>query len=85
MASTNRRTSNLIDHITSDVHKGAMAKLKVELSRARGKSAAMSTTIGHFFLSLMDDEMRERIQRRSSMRFMMGNCESRCHENMHTP
>ena len=42
MGSTNQRTSNLIDHTTRDVHKAAMAKLKVERSRARGESAATS-------------------------------------------
>ena len=63
VGSTNQRTSNLIDHATSDVHKAAMAKLKVERSRARGESAATSTTIGRF-LSSMDDETRERMVRR---------------------
>ena len=43
--STNQRISNLIDHATNDVHKAAMVKLKVEHSRARGESAATSTTI----------------------------------------
>ena len=33
VGSTNQRTSNLIDHATSDVHKAAMAKLKVERLR----------------------------------------------------
>ena len=42
MASTSQRTSNLIDHATRDVHKAAMAKLKVERSRAKGESAATS-------------------------------------------
>ena len=40
---------------TSDAHKAAMSKLKVERSRARGEPAATSTTIGHFWPS-MDDE-----------------------------
>lgn len=53
--STNQRTSNLIDHATSDVHKAAMSKLKVKCSRARGESVDTSTTIGHFWSS-MDDE-----------------------------
>ena len=39
---TNQRTSNLIDHATSDVHKAVMAKLKVERSRARGESTVAS-------------------------------------------
>ena len=45
------RTSNLIDHATSDIYKAATAKLKVECSRARGDT---STTI-KCFLSSMDD------------------------------
>ena len=60
---TNQRTSNLIDHPTSDAYKAAIAKLKVKCSRARvasslaparyqararGESAATSITIGHF-------------------------------------
>ena len=55
MGSTNQSTSNLIDHATSDVHKAAVANLKVERSRARGESAATSITIRRI-LSSMDDE-----------------------------
>ena len=36
VGSTNQRTSNLIDHATSDAHKAVMAMLKVERSRVRG-------------------------------------------------
>ena len=68
--STNQRTSNLIDHATSDVHKAAMAKLKVERSRARGESATTSTTIGRF-LSSMDNETRERMAKKFDVCFMM--------------
>ena len=50
MGSTNQRTSNLIDHATSDAHKAVMAMLKVERSRVRGESAATSTMIRHFFV-----------------------------------
>ena len=34
--STSQRTSNFIDHATSDVRKATMTKSKVERSRARG-------------------------------------------------
>ena len=39
MGSTSQRTSNFIDHATSDVHKATMTKSKVERSRASGESA----------------------------------------------
>ena len=68
--STNQRTSNSIDHATSDVHKVAMAKLKLECSRASGESAATSTTIGRL-LSSMDDETQERIARKFDVCYMM--------------
>ena len=54
--------------ITSDVHQAAMAKLKVERSRAKGESAATSTTIGRF-LSSMDDETRERMAKKFDVCF----------------
>ena len=50
----------------SDVHKAAMAKLKVERSRARGESASTSTTVKRF-LSSMDNKTRKRGWRKSSM------------------
>jgi len=56
--SANKRTSNLINHATSDGHKAAMSKLKVKCSRARGESAATSTMIRRFWPS-MDDETQE--------------------------
>ena len=37
VGSTNQRTSSLIDHATSDVHKSSMSKLKVERAKARGE------------------------------------------------
>ena len=70
VGSTNQRTSNLIDHATSDAHKAVMAMLKVERSRVRGESAAMSTMIRHF-LSSMDDEMRERMAKKFNVCFML--------------
>ena len=70
VGSTNQRTSNLIDHATSEVHKASMSKLKVERSRARGESAATSTTIGRL-LSSMDDETRERMAKKFDVCFMM--------------
>ena len=45
VGSTNQRTSNLVDHATSEVHKASMSKLRVERSRARGESVATSTTL----------------------------------------
>ena len=53
---TNQRTSNLMDHTTSDVHKVTMAKLKVGHSRASGESVATSIRIKHL-VSLMDNRM----------------------------
>ena len=47
-----------------------MSKLRVERSRARGESAATSTTIG-LLLSSMDDEMRERMAKKFDVCFMM--------------
>ena len=70
VGSTNQRTSNLIDHATSDAHKVAMAKLKLECSRASGEPAATSTTIGRL-LSSMDDETRERMARKFDVCYMM--------------
>ena len=67
--STNQRTSNLINHATSDAHKVAMAKLKLECSRASGESAATSTTIRRL-LSSMDDETRERMARKFDVCYM---------------
>ena len=60
----------MIDHATSDAHKVAMAKLKLECSRASGESAATSTTIGRL-LSSMDDETRERMARKFDVCYMM--------------
>ena len=60
----------MIDHATSDAHKVAMAKLKLECSRASGESAATSTTIGRL-LSSMDDETRERMARKFDICYMM--------------
>ena len=57
-------------HATSDVHKAAMAKLKVDRSRASGETAATSTTIGRL-LSSMDDETRERMAKMFDVCFMM--------------
>ena len=68
--STNQRTSNLMDHATSDVHKASMAKLKVERSRAMGESAATSSTIGRL-LSSMDDETRGRMAKKFDVCFVM--------------
>ena len=65
VGSTNQRTSNLIDHATSEVHKASMLKLRVERSRARGESAATSTTIGRLLSSM--DAKHERGWRKSSM------------------
>ena len=53
--SINKRTSNLMDHATSDVHKAAMAKQKVKCSRATGESADTLSMIG-CLSSLMDEE-----------------------------
>ena len=52
-----------MDRGTSDVHKAAMAKWKVECSRAMGESAATLSTIG-CLLSLMDDETRGRVAKK---------------------
>ena len=68
--STNQRTSNLIDHATSDVHKVAMAKLKVERSRASSESADTSTMIGRL-LSSMYDKTRERMVNKFDVCYMM--------------
>lgn len=68
--STNQRTSNLIDHATSDVHKAAMAKMRMANSRASGESAATSTTIGRF-LSSMDDETRSRMAKKFDVCYTM--------------
>ena len=70
VGSTNQRTSNLIDHAMSDVHKSSMSKLKVERAKARGESAATSTTIGRL-VSSMDDETRERMAKKFDVCFMM--------------
>ena len=70
VGSTNQRTSNLIDHVTSEVHKASKSKLKVERSRARGESAATSTTIG-YILSSLDDETREKMVKKFDVCFMM--------------
>ena len=67
--STNQRMSNLMAHATSDVHKAAMVKLKVERSRAKGKSEATSSTIGHL-LSCMD-ETGERMAKKFDVCFVM--------------
>ena len=55
---------------TSDAHKVAMAKLKLECSRASGESAATSTTIGRL-LSSIDDETRERMAIKFDACYMM--------------
>ena len=43
-----------MDHATSDVHKAAMAKLKVKCSRATGESAATLSTIWRFVIDGRD-------------------------------
>ena len=45
-----------MDHAPSDVHKAAMAKLKVERSRATGELAATSSTIGRLVIDGRGDE-----------------------------
>ena len=64
--STNQRTSNLMHHATSDVHK---AKLKVKHSRAMGESAATMSTIGRL-LSLVDDKTWRRMTKKFNVCFM---------------
>ena len=56
MGSTSQRTSNFIDHATSDVHKATMTKSKVECSKARGKSA--SRYVNHDWAFSVIDERR---------------------------
>ena len=68
--STNQKTSNLINHATSDVHKAAMAKMRMVNSRASGESAATSTTICRF-LSSMDDETRSRMAKKFDVCYTM--------------
>ena len=40
--SANQKVSNVLDHATSDVHKAAMARLRVDSVRARGGSTVLA-------------------------------------------
>ena len=68
--SANQKVNNVLDHATSDVHKAAMVRLRVDSMRARGGSAVLASAIGHS-LSTMDRETRTRMGRKFQLCFVM--------------
>ena len=59
IGATNKRTSNLIDQATSDIHRAS----KWSNRERGGQSVPTLTTIGRF-LSLMDNKMQERMAKK---------------------
>ena len=64
--------SNVLDNATSEVHKAAMARLRVRVDRAKasGGSAVLTSTIGQS-LPPLDHEKQSRMGRKFDLCFVM--------------
>jgi len=58
--STNHKTSNIVDHATSDQHKTAMARLNEERAQGAKLPVASYAPIVHSFQSTLDPAMKEK-------------------------
>ena len=68
--STNQKVSNLTAHATSDTHKAAMIRLRVESAKAKGESTAMLSPIAACFLTL-DGETRVKMRCKFDVCYLM--------------
>ena len=68
--STNYKVSNVSEHATSEVHRVAMTRQRVDAAKASGGSAALSSTIGRC-LSTLDSGTRARMARKFDLCFVM--------------
>ena len=67
--STNQKVSNLTAHTTSDTHKAATIRLRVDSAKAKGESTAMVSPIAACFSTL--DETRAKIKRKFDVCYLM--------------
>ena len=68
--SANQKVSNVLDHTSSNVHKAAMARLRADSVRTRGRFAVLASVIGHS-LSMVDRETRARMGRKFELCFVI--------------
>ena len=54
--STNQRTSNLLDHVASDQHKAAMARLRTAEAKANNEPVTSYAPIAQCLLSLGESD-----------------------------
>ena len=71
VGSTNHKTSNIIDHATSDQHKAAMARLNEERARSAKLPVASYAPIARSLQSTLDPAVKEKLKKKVDITYCL--------------
>jgi len=69
--STNHKTSNIVDHVTSDQHKAAMARLTEEWARSAKLPVTSYAPIASSLQSTLDPTVKEKVKKKFDITYCL--------------